>query len=547
TATTEGPKALERRTVATVAHLFDSPFAVLSRIGDGLHQVVATHGLETFEAGQAESSLVTPGAGLMGAVALQQQTVARSGATAEQLLPPLATTTPGDCGLAAPMFLDGVFQGALAVFGSRPYDDDEATVLTTVANQVAVALRNAELYHRSQRSLWELANLHEGLQAISSSLDLQQVLEGILNKAAVVSGAQIGSIMLLEEGRLSVRATYGTDGPTAQNLSFGVGEGIAGQVVQSKRPILANDVARHPAFATPPRGAIMPKALLCVPMQMGEDVIGVINLSNYLRTDVFEEDSVRVVAALAQQTSIAVENARLYQHLRTERDRLISLEEVLRQDLARDLHDGPVQRLAGMAMNIEVIRTLLKRDPSRADAELTELETLVHKTMREARTMLFELRPLVLETQGLPAALGSYADQYEANNGIAVDLDLDDDLGRLPPAVEQTIFSIIQEALGNARKHAHAEGVTISLHREKEQIVGRVVDDGRGFDVAAVREGYSERESQSLGLVNMLERAERIGGSLILESEVGRGTTVTVTVPSRYLQVQPSTGASAAS
>ena len=523
TATIEGPEALERRVVETVAGIFQSPITMLTRAEEGTHEVAAVFGMQT----PSEPRHVVPGAGLVGAVTLQQQTLRLDGASTQELLSPLrAEAGSVSSGLAAPMFLDGQFRGALAVFGPRPYDESETAVLSTVANQVAVALRNAELYHRSQRTLWELTNLHEGLQAIASSLDLQDVLESIL--------------------QLRVQATYGTDNPTASSLSLGIGEGIAGKVVQTGEPILANDVARHPDFLVPgPSGAMIPKALLCVPMRLGREVIGVINLSNYLQTNVFETDSVRVVTSLASQTSIAVENARVYQRLRAERDRLITLEEVLRQDLARDLHDGPVQRLAGMAMNIEVIKAVMGKDPERTASELDELEKLVRTTIREARTMLFELRPLVLETQGLPAALGSYAEQFEANTGLRVEMDLEEEMERLPPAVEQTLFSVIQEAMGNIKKHARATTVTVHLSTDSEQILSRVTDDGRGFDVKATQESYATRESQSLGLVNMVERAERIGGRLTLESTPGRGTTVTVTVPRRIMEVRPASEATA--
>jgi signal transduction histidine kinase len=537
TATTEGPAALERRVVETVGGLFHSQVAVLTRVNGDDHRVVAVFAGGAH--GGHDELAVVPGSGLVGAVALQQGTLRLSNAAEADLVPPLPT---GDgtltCGLAAPMFLDGEFLGSLAVFGERSYDDSETAVLSTVANQVAVALRNAELFERSQRSLWELANLHEGLQAIASSLDMQQVLDNILTKAAAVSGAQIGSIMVLEEGRLRLRAIYGTDEPTAQTLSFGIGEGIAGKVVQTGEAILANDVAMHPGFQQSSPGTIMPKALLCAPMRLGDEVIGVINLSNYLRTNVFDEDAVRVVSSLASQTSIAVENARLYQHLRAERDRLISLEEVLRQDLARDLHDGPVQRLAGMAMNIEVIRSAMDRDMDQARHELEELDDLVRLTIKEARTMLFELRPLVLETQGVAAALESYAEQYEANHGIRVELELDESMERMAPAVEQTMFSVMQEAMGNVRKHAAVKLVRVSLRPDGDNVVGVVADSGKGFDVAATQESYDKRKAQSLGLVNMVERAERVGGQVKLDSVVGRGTTVTISVPRRHLEVK---------
>jgi signal transduction histidine kinase len=539
TATTQGPAALERQVAETVATIFDSPLTALTRVSTGSHDIVATFPPETIE---AIDTRVVSGAGLLGAVALRHGTSHLSGVDQGELLPPLQWPGPAlTSGLATPMFLDGEFRGSLAVFRGRPYGETEAGVLATVANQVGVALRNAELFHQSQRALWELSNLHDALKAITSSLELPEVLESILSRAAAVSGAQIGAIMLVDDGDLRLQATYGTDASTADGLGLGVGYGVAEQVVRTGDAVLVNDVSRDPRLASHRDTAILPKALLCVPMSIGKEVIGVMTLSNYLDDAFFQDDAVQVVKSLATQTSIAVENARVYQRLRTERDRLISLEEVLRQDLARDLHDGPVQRLAGMAMNIEVIKTLLKRDPKRALGELDELDKLVGTTIREARTMLFELRPLVLETQGLNAALSSYAEQFEANTNIKVDLDLDDSLGRLPPAVEQTLFSIAQEALGNVRKHARATTVRVELRPRGSEVTLQVVDDGRGFDVDATQAGYAKRESQSLGLVNMIERAERVGGRLRLESKLRQGTTVVVTIPSRYLEVRAST------
>ena len=189
TATTEGPAALENGAVETVGNLFQSQVTVLTRVENAEHKIVAVHGGKYTGVGRQDNLSVVTGAGLVGAVALQQGTLRLSNATEKDLVPPLPMGN-GEltCGLAAPMFVDGNFEGSLAVFGNRSYDDSETAVLSTVANQVAVALRNAELFHRSQRSLWELANLHEGLQAIAASLDMQEVLDSILTKAAAVSG-----------------------------------------------------------------------------------------------------------------------------------------------------------------------------------------------------------------------------------------------------------------------------------------------------------------------------------------------------------------------
>jgi signal transduction histidine kinase len=532
TSTTEGPKALEKKAVETVSRLFGSRIAVLTKMENGEHKVIASQGASPYLGTRDDALVVATGAGLIGAVTLKQEVVRLVAMNNEQLIEPLVDAiVPVTSGLGVPMFLSGIFQGVLAVFGTQPYDDGDVAVMTTVSNQVGVAIRNAELFAKSERALWELSNLHQGLQAITSSLEMQNVLATILKNAVEAAHAQIGSIMLLENGRLELKGTVGTDGRTAQKLSLGIGEGIAGKVVATGIPILANDVNRHPDFTQPPVGMLVPKALMCVPLKSGNKVIGVINLSNYIETNVFDEEGMRVVTSLANQTSIAVENARLFEDLREERDRLISLEEVLRQDLARDLHDGPVQRLVGMSMNIEFIKTILNKDPVRALAEISELEKLVHISIKESRTMLFELRPLVLETQGLAAAIRSYAEQFEANNGIVVELNLAISEQRFPSAIEQTFFSVIQEALGNIKKHSKATKVEIELTASDKLITGIVVDNGVGFDQQEVEANYSTRESQSLGLLNMVERGERIGGDVELESVIGRGTKLTITAP----------------
>jgi signal transduction histidine kinase len=102
------------------------------------------------------------------------------------------------------------------------------------------------------------------------------------------------------------------------------------------------------------------------------------------------------------------------------------------------------------------------------------------------------------------------------------------------------MFSVIQEALGNIRKHAHATRIELGLALEGDRLVGKVRDNGNGFDVKATQADYAERPSQSLGMVNMFERAERIGGQVEIDSTPGKGTTVTITVPRRHLEVRKS-------
>jgi signal transduction histidine kinase len=237
------------------------------------------------------------------------------------------------------------------------------------------------------------------------------------------------------------------------------------------------------------------------------------------------------LTALANYAIIALHNAQLIFDLKEERNKLISKEEEVRHQLARDLHDGPAQALAALTMNIEFIKRLLERDPSRVVEELDKMSVLAKRTTYEVRTMLFELRPLVLETQGLKVTLEQYLERFKGNNAgteIVLDVAGAEDV-RLETKTEGTLFNIIQEAANNALKHAKAKHIWVRLRRDGRNLVTVVQDDGVGFDMQAVLRSYEKRGS--FGLLNIDERARLVGGSAEIESAPGKGTKVTIIVP----------------
>jgi len=142
------------------------------------------------------------------------------------------------------------------------------------------------------------------------------------------------------------------------------------------------------------------------------------------------------------------------------------------------------------------------------------------------------LRPVILESQGLVPALRSYVNQLQDSDEFTVHLDVGNFDSQLDPKVAGTIFSIVQEAINNVKKHAHARNVWLNLAIDRDQLVVGIKDDGHGFDVKAVERDYDQRGS--FGLLNMHERAELIDGFLAIESsqvEPERGTVVTLRVP----------------
>jgi signal transduction histidine kinase len=182
-------------------------------------------------------------------------------------------------------------------------------------------------------------------------------------------------------------------------------------------------------------------------------------------------------------------------------------------------------------MRVNFARRLMERDPSAAAEELYKIEELARRTTKEIRHMLFTLRPLVLESQGLVPALESMADKMKEtyNQNVIIQAD-----PRVVEALEvgkqAVVFYIAEEAANNARKHAQAAHIWVRLKMLREGLsLLEIEDDGAGFSVSSVDSSYASRGS--LGMVNMRERAELINGVLRLDSAEGRGTRVQVVIP----------------
>ena len=210
---------------------------------------------------------------------------------------------------------------------------------------------------------------------------------------------------------------------------------------------------------------------------------------------------------------------------------MMSIQEDARKKMARDLHDGPTQSIAAIAMRVNFARRLMEKDSRSAAEELYKVEELARRTTKEIRHMLFTLRPLVLESQGLIAALEAMAnkimDTYEQDVTIQINPEVVD---ALEPAKQAVVFYLVDEAVNNARKHANAKNIGVSLRFIRAGLsILEIRDNGVGFDVDDVDDAYEVRGS--LGMINMRERAELINGVLHIDSEPGRGTRVRIAIP----------------
>jgi signal transduction histidine kinase len=411
-----------------------------------------------------------------------------------------------------------------------------ATMGGRVKNLILHALRNEEegelrrLRTRGEqtRAVFELA------LTLSATLSYESILGAVLDVGAMglhevgsVAQRLVSMVLLFEPEGLVVKASRRlTARDEAARLSGATG--VIGEALRTAEPVIYDDPKTDPelaAFVALHRCV----TAVVVPLRAGFESYGVAVFGSP-EPNVFSPEHLELLTAISSQAIIALQNAQLYQRLQEEKNRIVEIEEDARKKLARDLHDGPTQSVAAIAMRLNFTRTLLKRNPTRVEEEIEKIEELARKTTKEIRHMLFTLRPLVLETQGLAPALEQYVQKLrESDESINVILEIDKISDRINKDVQGTIFYIIEEAVGNARKHAQARHIWVRLHEDARQLIAEVHDDGVGFEVQAVQSTYDKRGS--LGMVNMYERAQLINGTLSLASAPGQGTRVTVTVP----------------
>jgi signal transduction histidine kinase len=248
-----------------------------------------------------------------------------------------------------------------------------------------------------------------------------------------------------------------------------------------------------------------------------DEVIGMLVLGHH-KPNYWGEETKELVQAFANQASVAIVNAELYKKA----GETATLEE--RTRLARELHDSATQSLYSATLFSEAGKELAEQgDLESVGYYLSRVSEVVQQALKDMRLLVFQLRPPVLEKEGLVGAIQRRLDAVEKRAGMEARL-IGDPLLSLPGEVSEELYSIALEALNNVLKHAETDTVTVSIHSDGEILTLEVVDHGRGFDLESVRDGGG------MGLGSMQERAALLGGDLTIESALDQGTSVKVTV-----------------
>jgi len=378
------------------------------------------------------------------------------------------------------------------------------------------------------------------LTELTATLNYSRVLEKSLDAAFLAlrisdvnTDRLISAVLLFSEEEISVPelvVAYGRGLPRPDMATRVPGvAGLLEQVIETGDPHMTEELSADPelnkfiAFRACASG-------YCMPLRAGLDTFGVL-LFGHPEKNYFTPAAQEIINTVGHQAQIAMQNAHLFQELKAERDQIINIQSEAQRRLARALHDGPTQTIAAIPMQISRARHLLNRDVNAAGEALYQTEELARRVSQQMRHMLFTLRPLVLESEGLIAALNSMAEKTRETFGQNVIVETDASLvNELDMNSQTVIFTIAEEAVNNARKHAQAEHIWVKVQRLQEDLAFlEIEDDGKGFLVDEVMDNYDDRGS--LGMLNMRERAELVQGVFHIKSVPGEGTQIQVVLP----------------
>jgi signal transduction histidine kinase len=453
--------------------------------------------------------------------------------------------------ISMPLMVRGELVGALNFGMTEPtaLSQEQEELARQVANQLAIAIHQARLYEQVQRHseeleqrvadrTQELSVLYEVAALASQSLELETTLARSLEQVLRAMRSEIGAIHLLSEAegtavdetsagevfRLAVQQGIPPDLATEME-SLPADAELARSVAELDRPLVVAGITSDPrVFATLPSmmlraRPIEPHTYVGMPLRASGRALGILSVARRTEQPEHSVEELSLLISIADQLGVVVESNRL----RKQAEQAAVLEE--RERLARDLHDSVTQLLYTVSLFATTGKGALgSGDQELLEHALSQLENAAQQALKEMRLMLYELRPPVLAQLGLVRALRRRLESVEGRVGVDARL-LTGKGVELPMQVEQELYLIALEALNNGLKYSNATSVTVDIDAGEEQVELKVIDNGVGFDLDAVE------ADGGLGLTNMRQRAERLGGVLRIVSAPGAGTQVVATVP----------------
>lgn len=376
------------------------------------------------------------------------------------------------------------------------------------------------------RSIEDPAKLRRVLEAtllVEADLELPVLLRHVIDEALSMTNARYGALGVLNEDR-SALTEFITAGMTPEEeKQIGArptGRGVLGLLITDPKPVRVSMIGSHPnSFGFPSNHPPM-NSFLGVPIKVRDEVYGNLYLTDKIGWSEFTTDDEALVRALAIAAGIAIENARLHQQVQE----VAVFDE--RNRLARDLHDTVVQRLFAVGLTLQSIAGAPTAPGAvdRLDGAIADIDD----TIRQVRTTIFDLG-LDKGGGGPRASVVALVHELSPVVGFEIGVSIDGPVdAALSDEVEEHLLATLREALTNVGRHALASRASVLLTVDSESCQLRVLDNGQGVD-----EGKASTSGGGLGLLNMRRRAEKLNGSLVIETSETGGTLLIWQVPIR--------------
>jgi signal transduction histidine kinase len=367
----------------------------------------------------------------------------------------------------------------------------------------------------------QIAAVHNAGLSLASEMTLEPLLRKFVDLAREITNAKYGALGIVRpDGALEHFITSGLS--AADRARIGVpptGRGLLGVMIKSGTSLRLKDLTQDPrSVGFPPDHPPM-HMLLGVPVVYKEHIVGHLYLTEKQGADEFSMEDEEMVRLFAAQAAISIETARLLERSQD----LAILEE--RDRIGMDLHDGAIQVLYGVGLNLEDCASLVATEPDAVASRLDRAINDLGQVIKDIRSYIFHLRPAAYGAGTLSDALLDLAQEVRVNSLMDVEIDVQSaDASQLPHDLAEHLFHVAQEALANVAKHSRATRAWVRLRTDGNTLTLNVRDNGRGFDTSSSN-GVGHR-----GLGNIADRTRAIGGDLQLTSAPGEGTAVCVHV-----------------
>ena len=391
-----------------------------------------------------------------------------------------------------------------------------------LAFTVVILARLGDLHEAELAQSRRLRALNEAGLALSAELETETLLHKIADLARVVGDAKYAALGTFDdEGAVTRFYTSGiSEADHARIGHLPVGEGILGLLPRAGRPIRLRDLHAHPASVGFPANHPPMRSFLGVPIRWRGQSVGNLYLTEKQGAAEFTAEDEEALLALAAQAGIAIENARLY----AQTSQMSVLEE--RHRIGMDLHDGAIQSLYGLGLQLELASELVDTAPRDAKERLGRSVDRLNAAIADLRGYVLGLRPIRGSDRPLAESLPTLASQIATNALLDLDVTVDPIAeASLDAAGREAVFYVAADALGNVARHARARRAGLSLRRDGDGVVLDIVDDGVGYDTTTSVGG--------LGLRNMRQRAFNAGARLDVTSAPGAGTRLQLHIPTR--------------